>query len=125
MNFPDHLRYTPHHLWLAPQDDGSMLAGITDHAQETLGDIVYVQAPAPGTLIQAGQPCGIVESVKTASDIYAPLAGEVTEINAELQAAPEKINDDAYAAWIFRFRPDAAALDQLLDANAYRHLLES
>lgn len=125
MNIPDHLRYTPFHLWVATQDDGTVLAGITDHAQETLGDIVYVDAPAAGKHIEAGQPCGIVESVKTASDLHAPVSGTVVETNPELQDTPEKINESPYSAWIFRVQPDVAGNPaSLLDAASYRALLE-
>jgi glycine cleavage system H protein len=125
MNIPDHLRYTLFHLWVATQDDGTVLAGITDHAQETLGDIVYVDAPAVGKHIEAGQPCGIVESVKTASDLHAPVSGTIVEINPELQDTPEKINESPYSAWIFRVQPDASGNPaSLLDAASYRALLE-
>lgn len=125
MNIPAHLRYTPHHLWVELQTDGSALAGITDHAQGTLGDIVYVEAPAAGTTINAGQPCGIIESVKTASDLHAPLSGAITGVNGQLQEMPEQINDAPYAAWIFRVRPDTPGeLANLLDAEGYRRLLE-
>lgn len=125
MNIPDHLLYTPHHLWLENQSDGSMLAGITDHAQDTLGDIVYVTAPSIGSSISAGDPCGIVESVKTASDLHAPVSGRVEEINPQLQDSPETINEAPYSTWIFRVRPTSSYNSaELLDANAYRQLLE-
>ncbi len=125
MNIPSQLRYTPHHLWIESQPDGTVRAGITDHAQETLGDIVFVDAPAIGTMLQAGQPCGIIESVKTASDLHAPLSGTVVEINTGLQTSPEQINETPYSAWIFRMQPaDAAGWDQLLDADGYRSLLD-
>jgi glycine cleavage system H protein len=125
MNIPDHLRYTPHHLWVQAQADGTLLAGITDHAQETLGDIVFVEAPAVGTAIHDGQPCGIVESVKTASDLHAPVSGTVVETNPELQDTPEKINEAPYSAWIFRIRPDMPdSAVSLLDAAAYRSQLD-
>jgi len=125
MNIPSQLRYTPQHLWIEPQADGTVRAGITDHAQETLGDIVFVDAPAVGSLLQAGQPCGIVESVKTASDLHAPITGTVLEINGDLQLSPELINENPYAAWIFRIQPAAPTTsDALLDAEGYRQLLD-
>ena len=125
MNIPSQLRYTPQHLWIEPQADGTVRAGITDHAQETLGDIVFVDAPAVGSLLRAGQPCGIVESVKTASDLHAPITGTVLEINGDLQLSPELINENPYAAWIFRIQPAAPTTsDALLDAEGYRQLLD-
>lgn len=124
METPPSLRYTPFHLWVAPQADGTVLAGITDHAQQTLGDIVFVEPPASGSVIHAEQPCGIIESVKAASDLHAPITGTVVEVNEPVRNAPEQINESPYAAWIFRLRPDdAGALDQLLDADSYRQLL--
>ena len=124
MNIPSQLRYTPYHLWVESQPDGTVRAGITDHAQETLGDIVFIDLPTVGSTISGGQACGLIESVKTASDLHAPLAGVVLEINTELQTAPEHVNEAPYAAWMFRMQPDAAAaFDQLLDAEQYRHLL--
>jgi glycine cleavage system H protein len=94
--------------------------GITDHAQEQLGDIVFVEAPQAGRKVAAGEAVGVVESVKAASDIYAPVAGEIVATNAELGSAPEKVNEDAFAAWMYRIRPsDPAAWEKLLDAGAY------
>lgn len=125
MNIPSQLCYTPHHLWTEAQPDGTVCAGITDHAQDTLGDIVFVDAPAIGSAIQAGQPCGLIESVKTGSDLHAPLSGRIVEINQALQTTPEQINDTPYTAWIFRIQPDQdAAWDQPLDAAGYRRLLD-
>lgn len=125
MNIPDHLRYTPHHLWVELQPDGTARAGITDHAQETLGDIVFVDSPANGASIEMGMPCGVIESVKTASDLHAPLSGSVIDVNDALQAAPERINEAPYATWIFSIRPsDPAQFEQLLDADGYRRLLD-
>ena len=125
MNIPIQLRYTPHHLWVESQPDGTLRAGITDHAQETLGDIVFVDAPAVGSAIQSGQPCGLIESVKTGSDLHAPISGKVVEINLALQASPEQINEAPYAAWIFRVQPEHdSASDHLLDAEGYRRLLD-
>lgn len=124
MNIPDNLSYSTEHLWVRPAEDGSWFAGITDYAQDLLGDIVYVEAPAVGTLLKAGAPCGLIESVKTGSDLHAPLDGVVVAINEALQGTPEKINDAAYDAWIFRLRPsNPADVATLLNAAAYRKLL--
>lgn len=121
MNIPEHLRYTPHHLWVEFQPDGTVRTGITDHAQETLGDIVFVDLPAVGTAVTGGQACGVIESVKTASDLHAPLSGEIVEINPTVQTAPEQINETPYGTWLFSLRPhDASAGEQLLDAAGYR-----
>lgn len=120
MNIPKDLRYTESHEWLKREGDGSLSVGITDHAQEQLGDIVFVEAPKPGRKVAAGEAVGVVESVKAASDIYAPLAGEIVAANAELASAPEKVNQDAYGSWMFRIKPDNAGdFDKLLDAAAY------
>ena len=120
MKLPQDLRYTESHEWTRREADGSVSVGITDHAQEQLGDIVFVEAPQPGRKVKAGEAVGVVESVKAASDIYAPVAGEIVAANAELATAPEKVNADAYAAWMYRIRPDdAAEVDRLLDAAAY------
>jgi glycine cleavage system H protein len=120
MKLPQNLRYTESHEWVRPEPDGTAAVGITDHAQEQLGDIVFVEAPKPGRKVQAGEAVGVVESVKAASDIYAPVSGEIVAVNPDLSAAPEQVNADAYAAWMYRIRPDdAASLDGLLDAAAY------
>lgn len=122
MNIPAHLQYTAEHLWVRQDENGQWLAGITDYAQDLLGDIVYVEAPKPGSVLSAGQPCGLVESVKTGSDLHAPLNGTVLAINEALQSTPENINDDPYAAWIFSFQPDAEPAG-LLSASEYKMLL--
>ena len=120
MNVPKDLRYTESHEWVRRESDGTVSVGITDHAQEQLGDIVFVDPPQAGRKVAAGESVGVVESVKAASDIYAPLAGEIVAANAELSTAPEKVNEDAFAAWMYRIRPDDPAdLDALLDAAAY------
>jgi glycine cleavage system H protein len=120
MKLPQNLRYTESHEWVRREADGTVAVGITDHAQEQLGDIVFVEAPKPGRKVKAGEAVGVVESVKAASDIYAPVAGEIVDANAELANAPEKVNADAYAAWMYRIRPDdAGAVEGLLDAAAY------
>jgi glycine cleavage system H protein len=124
MNVPADLRYTESHEWIRREDDGSVTIGITDHAQAALGDLVYVELPKAGRSVAAGEACAVVESVKAASDVYAPLAGEIVAGNDELAGAPEKVNENAYAAWLFRLRPtDASALSQLLDAMAYTKLV--
>jgi glycine cleavage system H protein len=120
MNTPEHLRYTESHEWVQKEADGTLAIGITDHAQEVLGDIVFIDLPEPGKHYAAGGTCAVIESVKAASDIYMPVSGEVVSVNQELADAPEQVNADAYAAWIFRVKPDNPAdLDGLLDAAAY------
>jgi glycine cleavage system H protein len=120
MKLPKDLRYTESHEWVRREGDGTVSVGITDHAQEQLGDIVFVEAPQVGRRVKAGEAVGVVESVKAASDIYAPVAGEIVGANADLTASPEKVNEDAFAAWMFRIKPDdAAASEKLMDAAAY------
>jgi glycine cleavage system H protein len=120
MKLPQDLRYTESHEWVRRESDGTISIGITDHAQEQLGDIVFVEAPQKGRRVKAGEAIGVVESVKAASDIYAPVSGEVVGANADLSTAPEQVNADAFAAWMFRIKPDNAGdLDKLLDAAAY------
>lgn len=123
MKIPENLRYSSEHLWVKADDDGQMLAGITDYAQDLLGDIVFVDAPQVGSQLQAAAVCGLVESVKTGSDLHAPLDGTVVTINPVLQDHPEQINDDPYDSWIFKFEADPAGLQGLLDAAAYRQLI--
>ena len=123
MKIPADLRYTESHEWVKRESDGTLSVGISDHAQEQLGDIVFVEAPKPGRKVKAGEAVGVVESVKAASDIYSPVAGEIVAGNDALSGAPEQVNQDAYAAWMFRVRPDdPAALEKLLDAAAYEKL---
>ena len=120
MKLPQELRYTQSHEWVRRESDGTVTIGITDHAQEQLGDIVFVETPQAGRKVSAGEAIGVVESVKAASDIYAPIAGEVVASNADLAAAPEKVNEDAFAAWMFRIKPtNVADVEKLLDAAAY------
>jgi glycine cleavage system H protein len=120
MKLPQDLRYTASHEWARREPDGVVSVGITDHAQEQLGDIVFVEAPQAGRKVAAGEAVGVVESVKAASDIYAPVAGEIVAANADLSSAPERVNADAFAAWIFRIKPaNPVDLDKLLDAAAY------
>ena len=120
MKLPKDLRYTASHEWVKRESDGSVSVGITDHAQEQLGDIVFVEAPKAGRNVSAGEAVGVVESVKAASDIYAPIAGVILAANEALSAAPEKVNEDAFAAWMFRIKPASPGdIDKLLDAAAY------
>jgi glycine cleavage system H protein len=120
MKLPQDLRYTKSHEWVKREPDGSVSVGITDHAQEQLGDIVFVEAPKTGRKVSAGEAIGVVESVKAASDIYAPVSGEIVAGNDALSTSPEQVNEDAFAAWMFRIKPaNAADVDKLLDAAAY------
>jgi glycine cleavage system H protein len=120
MNVPEQLRYTASHEWVRQESDGTVSVGITDHAQSALGDLVYIELPAVGRTIAAGEACAVVESVKAASDLYAPLAGEVVAVNDALPGAPEQANQDPYAAWFFRLKPsEPGAIAKLLDAAAY------
>ena len=124
MNIPAHLRYTSSHEWLRRETDGSVTIGITDHAQGALGDLVFVELPAVGRKVAAGEACAVVESVKAASDVYAPIAGEVVARNDAVPSAPEAVNQDAYANWLVRIRPaDPAAMDALLDARGYQAVI--
>jgi len=120
MNVPQNLRYTSQHEWARAEADGTVAIGITDHAQAALGDLVYLELPDVGRKLAANEACAVVESVKAASDVYAPIAGEVVAVNSALADAPEQVNQDAYTAWFFKLRPvDAGALGSLLDAKAY------
>ncbi|MFP4129761.1 MAG: glycine cleavage system protein GcvH [Halorhodospira sp.] len=122
---PEDLKYTRNHEWVRVEADGSATVGITEHAQESLGDLVFVEPPEVGTQVQPEQACAVVESVKAASDVYAPISGEVTESNDELADSPETVNNDPYGeGWIFRIQPaDTGELDSLLDASAYQELV--
>ncbi len=120
MNVPANLKYAESHEWARLDADGLVTVGITDHAQEALGDIVFLELPEIGRTLNAGEECAVVESVKAASDIYAPIGGEVVAVNQEAIDTPEQVNGDAYAAWLFRLKPAAVGeLDSLLDAAAY------
>jgi glycine cleavage system H protein len=120
-NVPSELLYTKSHEWVRRESDGTVTVGITDHAQELLGDLVFVETPEVGSNFDAGDDCAVVESVKAASDVYAPIGGEVVESNELLASAPETINAEPYGdGWIFRIKPsDAAELEELMDAEAY------
>jgi glycine cleavage system H protein len=123
---PDNLKYTDSHEWVKPEADGTFSVGITFHAQDMLGDVVFVQNPEPGRKVKKGDECGVVESVKAAADIYAPLSGEIVAANGELTDSPEKVNEDPYGAWMFRIKLDnAAELAGLLDAAAYQKIAEA
>ncbi|MDH4871415.1 glycine cleavage system protein GcvH [Pseudomonas sp. BN515] len=120
-NIPAELRYAPSHEWARLEADGSVTVGITDHAQEALGDVVFVELPEVGKTLAAGQEAGVVESVKAASDIYAPIGGEVVAVNEGVSDAPESVNSDPYGSWFFKLKPsNVAELDKLLDAAAYK-----
>lgn len=118
---PDDLKYTASHEWVQLLDDGTARIGITDHAQNALGDMVYIELPEVGATHQAEQECAVVESVKSASDLYCPVSGEIVEINKALNDSPETVNTDPYGdGWIFRVKPnDVEDIGQLLDAEAY------
>ena len=120
MNVPANLKYTKSHEWVRSDADGTITVGITEHAQDLLGDLVFIDLPEVGSKLDASQEAAVVESVKAAADVYAPVAGTVTEVNAALADAPELVNQDAYAAWLFKMTPaDLSDVDALLDAAAY------
>lgn len=126
MNIPADLKYTPSHEWVRVETDGTLTVGITHHAQDLLGDMVFIENPVPGRTLAKGEECAVVESVKAASDVYAPVAGEVVAANGDVEASPESVNKDAYSAWMFKMKPanpdDVAGL---LDAAAYQKLVEA
>ena len=120
MNAPADLKYTASHEWVRKEADGTLTIGITDHAQEALGDLVFIELPDKGRELQAGEACAVVESVKAASDIYAPVSGAVVGINPVVTDKPESINEDAYGNWLFRLQPATSGeVDALMDADAY------
>ena len=124
-NIPKDLKYAKSHEWAKKQSDGTVVIGITDHAQSALGDLVFVEVPKAGRKVNAGEACAVVESVKAASDVYAPISGEVVEGNPALAGAPETLNQDPYGkGWMFRLKPaNAAELDKLLDAAGYEKVV--
>ncbi len=126
-NIPKDLKYTKSHEWVKPNADGSVTVGITHHAQDLMGDMVFVDLPTAGTRVTSGKECGVVESVKAASDVYAPVSGEIVEANAALSDSPETVNKDPYGSgWMFRLKPaNKAEVDALLDAKAYEALVAS
>ncbi|HHJ39784.1 MAG: glycine cleavage system protein H [Methylothermaceae bacteria B42] len=121
---PQELKYTENHEWVRRREDGNLAVGITDHAQEALGDLVYVELPETGREVKAGEACAVVESVKAAADIYSPVAGTIVEVNEDLADTPELINQDPYGTFIFVLQPqDPAAWETLMDAEGYAKLL--
>lgn len=124
---PSELRYARTHEWARLEEDGTVTIGITDHAQDALGDVVFVEQPEVGAPVAAGEEAGVVESVKAASDIYAPVSGTVVAVNDSLEDAPENVNEDPYGdGWFFRLDPDDAAdLNEMMDAEAYGEMLEN
>ncbi len=125
-NIPAELKYATSHEWVRKEEDGTYTVGISDHAQGLLGDMVFVDLPDVGDEVEAGEDCAVGESVKAASDIYAPISGEVVEINEELEDSPELVNSDAFGeGWLFRIKAsDESELDALLDAAAYGESIE-
>ena len=125
MNVPPNLKYTDSHEWVRSEPDGTLTVGITDHAQGALGDLVFIELPAVGKSVKAGEALAVVESVKVASDVYAPVAGEVVAANAEVSKSPEMVNSDAYQNWLFKLKPvNAADVGKLLDSAAYTRSIE-
>lgn len=117
---PNDRKYSAEHQWALPESDGTITVGITDHAQETLGDLVFIQLPEVGSEVTANQQVAVVESVKTASDVFAPMSGKIIAINEAAADAPESINEDAYSAWLFKLQPShPGQYDDLMDADAY------
>ena len=125
--YPGELKYAESHEWARVEDDGTVTVGISDHAQDSLGDVVYVELPEIGTDVTAKGEAGVVESVKAASDVYAPISGKILSVNETLEDAPETVNDSPYnQGWFFRLQPtDLTELESMLDANAYQALCDS
>jgi len=122
---PSELKYTKSHEWLRVEEDGLITVGISDHAQELLGDLVFVELPEAGTEFVTGDECCVVESVKAASDVYMPISGEIVEINEALADEPEIINSSPYdSGWLFKVQPSADEMDDLMDADAYQAEIE-
>ncbi len=126
MSNPNNLKYAASHEWVKAEADGTVSVGISNHAQELLGDMVFVECPTVGRKLKAGEECAVVESVKAASDVYAPISGTVVAINPALDKTPEAINTDPYGAWMFKLKPDNAAdINGLMDATAYQAHVDS
>jgi len=123
-NLPEHLKYATSHEWVQLEDNAVVRVGITDFAQESLGDLVYVQLPEVGRKVAAQEQCAVVESVKTASDLFSPVAGTVVAVNETVLDAPEQVNDTPYEAWLFCIKADnLSGLDTLMDAAAYKAMI--
>ena len=125
-NIPSELKYAPSHEWVRNEGDGTFTVGISEHAQELLGDMVFVELPEVGDEVDAGEDCAVAESVKAASDIYAPISGEIVAINEELEDSPETVNNDAYGdGWLFRIKAsDESELENLLSAEDYANTID-
>ncbi len=124
-DLPDNLKYAKTHEWAQLEDGNVVRVGITDFAQEELGDLVYVELPELGRRVAAQEQCAVIESVKTASDLFSPVSGEIVAVNEAVIDAPEQVNDDAYGTWLFSIKADnMAELDALMDADAYRQMIE-
>ncbi len=124
-DLPKNVKYALSHEWASVEDDNIVRVGITDFAQEQLGDLVYIELPDVGRKVKAQEQCAVVESVKTASDLFSPVAGEIVAVNSALADEPEQVNDNPYNTWIFCVKADdLSGLDQLLDADAYQLLIE-
>jgi glycine cleavage system H protein len=124
-DFPDNLKYTMTHEWAQMEDDNVVRVGITDFAQAELGDLVYIELPELGRKVEAAEQCAVVESVKTASDLFSPISGEIVAVNETLVDEPERVNDDAYGTWLFCIKAnDLSELNALMDANAYQLMIE-
>jgi len=126
-NIPVDVKYAKTHEWARINEDGTVTVGISDNAQDQLGDMVYIEVPGVGQTVTAEEACAVIESVKAASDVYAPIGGEIVEVNDSLTDTPETVNQDAYGeGWIFRLQPaDKSEMDDLMDADAYEEFLES
>jgi glycine cleavage system H protein len=126
MSIPTNLKYSKSHEWVKPEADGTVTIGITHHAQELLGDMVFIELPEVGKTLKQKEECAVAESVKAAADVYSPISGEVIAVNSPLADEPGKINEDAYSSWLFKMKPsNPAEIDALLDAAAYTALVES
>lgn len=126
MSIPTNLKYSKSHEWVKSEADGTVTVGITHHAQELLGDMVFIELPEVGKTLKQKEECAVAESVKAAADVYSPISGEVIAVNSPLVDEPGKINEDAYSAWLFKMKPsNTAEIDGLLDAAAYTALVES
>lgn len=124
MSIPANLKYSKSHEWVKPEADGTVTIGITHHAQELLGDMVFVELPEVGKTFKQKEECAVAESVKAAADVYSPISGEVIAVNSPLADEPGKINEDAYGSWLFKMKPsNPAEIDALLDAAAYTELV--